>query len=357
MSVINYATKFSPKVLERFAHESITDGMASKEYDTEFVGNKTVKIYELGTAPVQDYQRSGTARYGNPEDLDDYVLELTVTQDKASTWTIDKGNQLDQLNVKQAGQTLQRQIREVYTPMVDKYRLGKWANGAGTVISAANAPTKSTLVGLMLDLHTALDNAFVPDAGRTYVIKASDYAKLLLSDEFTKADSLMVKSLGKGTVGELFGVPVKKVPDAYMPAGVYFMEVYKNSIITPMKLKDFKVNTSPQGISGDLVEMRMYYDAFVLGTRGAGVGLCVAATSAVAAPTVTWASHVATLATTTSGATIKYTDDGSDPRYSSSAQTYNSSSKPTYTAAGTTLRVAAIKDGSYQSGVTDSTDA
>ena len=106
MAVINLALKYAEKAIERFYHESITDAAFDKSRDSEFVGVKTVRIYDIGTAPVNDYQRSGTSRYGSVDELSDSVQELQMTQDKSSTWSIDKGNQKEQFNVKQAGETL-----------------------------------------------------------------------------------------------------------------------------------------------------------------------------------------------------------------------------------------------------------
>ena len=146
MAVINLALKYAEKAIERFYHESITDAAFDKSRDSEFVGVKTVRIYDIGTAPVNDYQRSGTSRYGSVDELSDSVQELQMTQDKSSTWSIDKGNQKEQFNVKQAGETLQRQLREKYTPMIDKYRMQKWADGAGIAKALTAAPTKSTIV-------------------------------------------------------------------------------------------------------------------------------------------------------------------------------------------------------------------
>ena len=66
---INLVTKFSDKVLERFHHKSYTASAASKDWT--FDGIKTLKIFSVGTSPLNDYTRSGTSRYGNVEDLQD----------------------------------------------------------------------------------------------------------------------------------------------------------------------------------------------------------------------------------------------------------------------------------------------
>lgn len=349
MAVINLALKYAEKAVERFYHESITDAAFDKSRDSEFVGVKTVRIYDIGTAPVNDYQRSGTSRYGSVDELSDSVQELQMTQDKSSTWSIDKGNQKEQFNIKQAGETLQRQLREKYTPMIDKYRMQKWADGAGIAKALTAAPTKSTIVSAMLDAAAALDDAGVPESGRMFFVPTTYYKHILLSDEFSKADALMIKALGKGTVGELFGIPVKKVPTSYMPTDVYFILVFKGSAISPVKLQDYKINTEPQGISGDLVEMRLMYDSFVLGTKADGIYIATATGKVATTPTIAFASNVMTLSGD-SDAVIKYTTDGSDPRYSKSAVIYSASAKPTIEA-GATVKAAATLTGSYQSGV------
>ena len=55
----NYAQKFSPKVDERFYHESYTKGAASNAYD--FEGVRIVKIYSEDTFAFTNYTRSGMA--------------------------------------------------------------------------------------------------------------------------------------------------------------------------------------------------------------------------------------------------------------------------------------------------------
>ena len=141
-----------------------------------------------------------------------------------------------------------------------------------------------------------------------------------------------------------------------MPTGVYLMEVYKGAAISPVKLQKLRVLTEQRGIDGDVVEMRVIYDAFVRGTKAEGIALKVKSGTAVATPTVTFSSNVATMESTTSGATIVYTIDGGDPRYSKHTLTYDSSSKPTI-GAGVTVRAAAMKNGMFQSGVTEATNS
>lgn len=356
MAVINLKSAYAKAIEKRFTHDSVTESCYSKDLDVQFHGVKSVTVSSNGLAPIVDYTRSGENRFGTVNELSDYEQEFVMTQDKAATWSIDAGNQAEQYNQKQAGDTLKAQWREKFTPMIDKYRIEKWAEGAGSVTALAAAPTKSTIIEKMLDMDIAMDDAGVPEEGRFFYVPSNLYKLFLLSDEFQKADALLIKALGKKTVGTLFGkVTVKCIPPSWMPEGVYLMEVYKGAAIAPVKLKHLRVLTETRGIDGAVVEMRVIYDAFVRGTRGIGISLAVKSDSAVATPTIAIASNVATLTGATSGATIVYTTDGSDPRYSKHAEVYSDSSKPTLEA-GQTIRAAAKKKGMYQSGVAEKTN-
>ena len=275
-----------------------------------------------------------------------------MTQDKAFTYTIDKGNAREQFNVKQAGTSLKRQMREVVTPYIDKYRMNAWAKNGGT-IAGISEPTKSTIADLIMDGGVALDNALVPSDNRTLYIDAKYYKMLKLCDQFINIDSLGENSLAKGVIGEFDGMPVKKMPAIYMPANVYFMIIYKGAAISPMKLNDYKIHSDPPGISGDLVEGRVIFDAFVKGTKAKGIYVAAASAQVTGAPTVSVASHQATI---TGSGTIKYTLDGSDPRYSATAAVYNSSSKPT-TKTGDVVRAFAVDGTKYPSAIGEGTDS
>ena len=60
---VNLATKYSPKVDERFYAESQAQMGTNKEYEWE--GVDTVKVYQVDTVPMNDYTRSGVNRYSH----------------------------------------------------------------------------------------------------------------------------------------------------------------------------------------------------------------------------------------------------------------------------------------------------
>ena len=65
---INYASKYAQKIDEKFARESMTSAAVNNDYD--FVGVKTVNVYSVPTAEMNDYSVSGTSRYGTPQEIE-----------------------------------------------------------------------------------------------------------------------------------------------------------------------------------------------------------------------------------------------------------------------------------------------
>jgi hypothetical protein len=268
MAIINLADKYSQKVAERFAQSSITDAYTGKDYD--FSGVKSIKIYSIDVVDMNDYTRSGSDRFGKLEELGDTVQELTMTKDRSFTFSIDKGNSVQQFNVKAATKALKRQIDEVVTPELDKYRLSVWATGAGLTGSAASLTSKNILETIMTG-GMEMSNALVPKKNRTLFIKESLYLTCKLADQVIGIDTLGAKSVKDGSVGTLDGMKVVPVPDSYFPDGTNFMIKYKSSTVDPVQLKTYRVLTEQRGIDGDVVEGRIIYDSFVLDTRKKGI--------------------------------------------------------------------------------------
>lgn len=71
----------------------------------------------------------------------------------------------------------------------------------------------------------------------------------------------------KGVISNLDGAMVIKVPAARLPEGFGFMIAHPCACVAPVKLEDYKIHVDPPGISGDLVEGRIVYDAFILDNK------------------------------------------------------------------------------------------
>ena len=260
---VNLAQKYERKVDEAFKKASFTAPLVNNDYN--FDGVDTIKVYRIPTVALNDYTRTGTSRYGNPDELQDEVDTYKLSTDKAFTFTIDKGNNQDQLNVKDAGRALKREIDQVIVPAQDKQVVAKIANaavlnnqvGTGT-ISKSNAYEK------FLDGQEVLDNKLVPTEGRVALVNTSFYKAIKLDSSFTKTGDMATKLSYKGLVGEIDGVPVIKVPSSYMPTNCEFIITHPIATINPKKLTDYKIHRDPPGINGNLIEGRVRYDTFVL---------------------------------------------------------------------------------------------
>lgn len=342
---INLAAKYSDKIAGMYTVGSLVADKTSKEWD--FSGVKTVKIYTPQTVEPVDYTRDGTNRYGAPVEMGDTVQELTMTQDKSYSIIIDKGNNNEQMLVKNAGKMLKLQTNEKVVPMVDKYALSRYCALAGTV-AGIDKPTKSTIISDIGDACKVLDDACVPQENRYIYVTGETYSLIRQSTEFLGLESLGSQALAKGIAGDVFGAKIVKVPSSYLPNGVFFLLAHKDAVILPYKIRDAKVHQDPPGISGALLEGRSNYDAFVIGARCMGVYAAVAKDKVVAAPTVSVSSGTATATCTTSGAEMFYTLDGTDPRYSENAEKYASS---VTLESGQHIRIYAVKDGMFTSSV------
>ena len=263
---VDLASKYSSQVAEVFTKGSFVKGKTSTSFD--LTGVKTLKVYTPITVPEVEYTRDGMSRYGAVTEMQDVVQELKMTQDKAFTLTIDRGNNLDQNMTKKAADMLRLQLNEQSTPAADKYALRRFATMAGTIETASDAPTKDNIVDLISTGAQVLDDNLVPDGDRYVYVSSEIYKMIRLSPEFTGLEGLGVKAVAKGICGEIAGLNIVRVPKSYMPEGCYFLITHKNAVLMPYKISDAKVHNDPVGVSGALIEGRHYDDASVAGREG-----------------------------------------------------------------------------------------
>lgn len=312
---INLAIKYSNKIAEAFTKTSFVKQHTSRDMD--FTGAKTLRVYKIEPVAENDYNRAGVSRYGQMNDVQDTVYEYTMTQDKAFTGVVDKGDESDQSIENKAGKFLATQLKQVSVPGADKYALRRFiALGKTTEVAA---PSKTTVVSLFADAMQHLDDHLVPDDGRIAYVPGSVFKLIATSDEFIKIEALGKKSVARGEVGELFGFKIIKVPSSYMPTDCYFLAMHKAAGVMPYKISETRVHENPVGISGAVVEGRHYYDAFIMGEKADAVYAAVKQGAKLAAPSITVSGSTASI-TAAGAADIRYTTDGTDPRFSDKAQ-------------------------------------
>lgn len=257
----NYASKYSGKVDERFAKASVTNAAINNEYD--FVGVNAVNVYSIETVALGNYTMTGSNRYGTPAEISDSKQTLTLSQDKAFTFAIDKRNAEDSVGAKEAGRALRRQVDEQVIPTIDKYRIAAMVTGAGTSATPA-AITNDNAYDAFLDGTNALMENSVPETGRIAFVSANFYKSIKLDPSFIKASDMAQGMLVNGSVGTVDGVQIIPVPSSYLPAQVEFVITHPVAMCSPVKLAEYITHDNPPGINGTLVEGRIYYDAFVL---------------------------------------------------------------------------------------------
>lgn len=265
---INLASKYSDKIVEQYSVNSfINNQNINTKYD--FHGVKSLTVYTPVTVELGSYDRTASAnRFGTPTEMQDTIQTMEMTQDISFALTIDRGNNEDQMLIKEAGTMMNLQIKEQAVPRMDKYAFGKWISGAG--LSEVVTPAADSIVDLIFDAAAAMDNALVTPEGRIMYITASNYNLLRLSNEFLAVDNLAIKALSKGMVGEVADMKVIKVPDSYLE-GAHFLITQKQAVLRPVKIKTTRILKEVAGIDGSVLEGRFYFDAFVLDAKKNGV--------------------------------------------------------------------------------------
>lgn len=344
MAVVNLGLKYQKNIYQRFTLASILQGRL--ENDLDFVGARTVRIHTIGTVPINDYSRTASGnRYGTPQEVGDTVQELPMTQDKSFTGIIDRGNNMDQA-INKAGKFLRVQLDEEMVPFKDKYGFNVLAKKGGVIVGSGTAITTTNVISRLSAGRRSLVNNKVPVPGRTLYITPIIFNLLAETPQFTGLEKMGNEALINGQIGRLFGSPVVEVPEDYLPAGLNFLWVHKRAASSPAKISDTKLHTDPPGISGSLVEGRFYWDTFVFGARANGIYADVttgAGATVLGAVTINTGTGVIT--GITAGATCYYTLDGTDPRFSITAQV---TAGPTGAVAGQTVKA-------YQVNPTNST--
>lgn len=246
----------------------------------DWLGVKTVKVFSRNLATLNDYKTSGSNRYGTPDELGNNEQEMTVTQDKSFTYTIDAASEQDTNGTMEAAATLAENIDNLVIPAMDTYRLAVIVAGApvsGTHTKKSHiitkAVTNSNAYEEFLACQEILDDDKAPQGGRIAVVSPAYLNHIKLDEHFTKWGDMATQIAINGIAGEIDGVPTIKVPTSYLPENVDFLITNAIAVPAPVKLQEFKINYNAPGISGALVEARVRYDAFVLDKKADAIAV------------------------------------------------------------------------------------
>lgn len=261
---INLATKFSPKVSHIMKHGRKTKSATNQDWDWD--GTNAIKVYTLTDPTMGDYTPSGANRYGSPDEVQDTVQTWTLSRDRAWTKTIDKSNYQDTMMIRKPAAYLAQATKNVLIPEVDTYILAA-INTAGAVanrddVVADAATTASNAYTNFLALNADITNNEAPEENRIAFLTAT-YYNLLKQGGFVLDSDSGQKKLDSGVLGTVDGVKVVVTPSGRMPANCDLIITHPSVTVAPEKLVDYTLHKNAPGISGDLLEYRHRYDAFV----------------------------------------------------------------------------------------------
>src|SRR3990167_5759274 len=146
----NYAAAHLAQIDERYNMDAVTGDVINKSgIRLDFNGKNSVTIYTVDTVSQVNYTRTGTDRFGALTELGTSTQTFTLSQDKAFTFTVDRGNLEDSMMVQEANKAVKRQIAEVSVPNTDIYTLAQahalalaQSQGATAAVTTSNAYVK-----------------------------------------------------------------------------------------------------------------------------------------------------------------------------------------------------------------------
>ncbi len=262
------ATQYAPYVDELFTQESEKSMLTNNDFD--WSGAYTVKVYKVSTVEMTDYDRNGRnsngSRFGTVGEIEGTTEEMTLSKDRSFTFVIDKLDK-DETGDQLAGvSALARQLREVTVPEVDAYTYNVMVQGAGTTAEAVEL-TPENIYDEITKATERLDDDLVPESGRILVVTPPVYRTMKKCKDIVLDTEIGADMRIKGVIANLDGMAVAKIAKTRLPENFGFMVAHPCATVAPTKLEDYRIHQDPPGISGELVEGRIVYDAFVLDNK------------------------------------------------------------------------------------------
>lgn len=276
---VNLVTEFKPYVDEVFSRESRKQLLTNQDFT--WTGAHTIKVHKVNSVPMTDYDRDGSnvgrtpeegdsviwSRFGALSTVENSIEEFTLTKDRSFTFVVDRLDNDETGGVLAGASALARQQREVIIPEVDAYTYGKMVSGAGTTVTADPPISAENIYDAIIEGNSVLDDALVPETGRVLVVTPDTYRIMKKSPDIILNTDIGENMRLNGVIANLDGLSVIKVPKSRLPEDFVFMIAHPVATVAPTKLAEYRVHSDPPGISGELVEGRICYDAFVLDNK------------------------------------------------------------------------------------------
>lgn len=272
MATQNYGSASLSLIDERFSIDSVTSGIVNKGIRLEFNGKNSVTFYDVDTVAESNYIRSGVFRFGPLVELGTGTQTKTLSQDKAFTFTVDRGNLEDSMMAQEVAKAVKRQVREVSVPTVDIYTLATAsAYAVAQAQGATAATTTSNAYSQLLAQKAAMIDVLVPTDNIHVFMNQTNYNKLRRDAEFKVASEGAYRDVKTGNVDQVDGMKLHVVPSSYMPTNVNYLFIADNVLVRPTKFDMVRTHENPVGIDGWVAEGRRYYDVFIPTNKGPAI--------------------------------------------------------------------------------------
>ena len=272
---INLASKFETKTSELLKARRKSEAFTNQDWSWD--GVNAINVYTLTDPTMGNYNAAGSSnRYGNPTEVEDTIQTFTLTRDRSWTKTIDKKNYADTQMVRKPGKYLAQATKNVLVPEIDTYIFATLGTAGATAgrdnIVADAATTAANAYVNFLAINAAVTDSESPEEGRVAAMTAA-YYNFLKQSGFVLASDSAYGNLKSGDLGTVDGVKIVVVPSNRMPSNTDLILSHPSVCVAPEKLVDYTLHNNPAGISGDLLEYRHRYDAFVDTNRANCIGI------------------------------------------------------------------------------------
>lgn len=234
--------------------------------DWSWDGVNSINVYTLTDPTMGNYNANGANRYGDPTEVEDTTQNWALTRDRSWTKTIDKKNYQDTMMIRKPGKYLAQATKNVLVPEIDTYIFQTILTTAALYnrddIAPDAATSASNAYTNFLDINADISNNEAPEEGRVAAMTAA-YYNFLKQSGFVLASDKAYGDRKTGDLGTVDGVKIVIVPSSRMPAATDLIISHPAATVAPEKLVDYTLHNNPPGVSGDLLEYRHRYDAFV----------------------------------------------------------------------------------------------
>lgn len=262
---IQLAGKFEKKTSDLVKAARKSKKFTNQDWD--WTGVNQIEVYTLVDPVMGDYDATAAAnRYGTPSEVQDTTQVWALTEDRSWSKVMDKKNKQDTMGVRQPGKYLAQSLKNVFVPELDTYIFATIGAAATTAsrdtIVTAGATTSANAYTNLLTLDAEITDDEGPEEGRVAAMTAQYYNFLKQGGFILDSDSAY-RDRKSGNLGTVDGKEVWIVPSNRLPANTDLIISHASVTVAPEKLEDYTLHKNAPGISGDLLEYRHRYDAFV----------------------------------------------------------------------------------------------